>query len=188
MFNNQISDTMKKLFLISTICLMVIALQAQNINGRIIDENAQPLPFANVVLLSLPDSTFIQGAVSDADGLFSIKNEKARGLLKVSSIGYVTQFINCQGGNMGDITLTSDQKMLNEVEIKASRPTYKMTTEGIATNVENTVLSQAGTAEDVLAKIPGLCIASSRFGMPGPSSATTITIFSPSISTSMVPP
>ena len=147
---------MKKLFLVSTMCLMVIALQAQNINGRIIDENAQPLPFANVVLLSLPDSTFVQGAVSDAEGLFSIKTEKTHGLLKVSSIGYVTQFINCQGGNMGDITLTSDQKMLNEVEIKASRPTYKMTTEGIATNVENTVLSQAGTAEDVLAKIPGL--------------------------------
>lgn len=147
---------MKKWFLISTMCLVAMALQAQNINGRIIDESAQPLPFANVVLLSLPDSTFIQGAVSDAEGLFSIKTEKAHGLLKVSSIGYVTQFVDCQGGNMGDITLLPDQQMLNEVVIKASRPTYKMTTEGIATNVENTVLSKAGTAEDVLSKIPGL--------------------------------
>lgn len=147
---------MKKWFFISILCLMAMALQAQNINGRIIDENAQPLPFANVVLLSLPDSTFVQGAVSDAEGLFSIKTEKTHGLLKVSSIGYVTQFVDCQGGNMGNITLILDQQMLNEVEIKASRPTYKMTTEGIATNVENTVLSQAGTAEDVLSKIPGL--------------------------------
>ena len=147
---------MKKLFLVSTMCLMVIALQAQNINGRIIDENAQPLPFANVMLLSLPDSTFIQGAVSDAAGSFSIQTEKTRGLLKVSSIGYTTQFIDCHSGNMGNITLTPDQQMLGEVEIKAMRPTYNMTSEGIATNVENTVLSQAGTAEDVLAKIPGL--------------------------------
>lgn len=147
---------MKKLFLIPIVCLTALAAQAQNINGRIIDEKAQPLPFANVVLLSLPDSTFIYGAVSDADGLFSIKTEKPRGLLKVSSIGYVTQFINCQGGNMGDITLMTDQQMLGEVEITALRPTYKMTTDGVATNVENTVLSKAGTAEGVLSKIPGL--------------------------------
>ena len=62
---------MKKLFLIPIVCLTALAAQAQNINGRIIDEKAQPLPFANVVLLSLPDSTFIYGAVSDADGLRS---------------------------------------------------------------------------------------------------------------------
>ena len=133
-----------------------MAIQAQNINGRVIDENAQPLPFANVVLLSMPDSTFVQGAASDADGVFSVPTEKPQGLLKVSSIGYATQFIDCHSGNMGDITLVPDQQMLGEVEITAMRPTYNMTAEGIATNVENTVLSQAGTAEDVLAKIPGL--------------------------------
>ena len=138
------------------LCLMAMALQAQNINGRIIDEDAQPIPFANVVLLSLPDSTFVQGAVSDADGMFSIQTLKTHGLLKVSSIGYVTYFIDCQGGNIGNITLMTDQQLLGEVEITAMRPTYKMTAEGIATNVENTVLSKAGTAEDVLAKIPGL--------------------------------
>ena len=57
---------------------------------------------------------------------------------------------------MGDITLMTDQQMLGEVEITALRPTYKMTTDGVATNVENTVLSKAGTAEGVLSKIPGL--------------------------------
>lgn len=158
---------MKKLFLISVVCLTALAAQAQNISGRVIDENAQPLPFVNVILLSLPDSTFVQGAVSDADGLFSIKTEKAHGLLKVSSIGYVTQFVDCHGGNMGNITLMPDQQMLSEVEVTAIRPTYKMTTEGIATNVENTVLSQAGTAEDVLSKIPGLTKKSDGFEVFG---------------------
>jgi hypothetical protein len=135
---------------------MAIVAHTQNINGRIIDENVQPLPFANVVLLSLPDSTFVQGAVSDINGQFSIEAKQAQGLLKVSSIGYVSQFINCLGGNVGDIKMIPDQHLLNEVEVTASRPTYKMTSEGIATQVENSVLSKAGTAEDVLAKIPGL--------------------------------
>lgn len=147
---------MKKTFFILTLCLMVIVAQAQNINGRIIDEKVQPLPFANVVLLSLPDSTFVQGAVSDVNGRFSIEAKQAKGLLKVSSIGYVSQFIKCLGGNVGDIKMMPDQHLLNEVEVTASRPTYKMTSEGIATQVEYSVLSKAGTAEDVLAKIPGL--------------------------------
>lgn len=142
---------MKRLLFIPVLCLMVIVAQAQNINGRIIDENDYPLPFVNVVLLSLPDSTFVQGAVSDVNGRFSIEAKQLQGLLKVSSIGYVSQFIDCQSGNVGDIKMFPDQQLLDEVEVTASRPTYKMTSEGIATQVENSVLSKAGTAEDVLA-------------------------------------
>ena len=85
----QISNAVKKTITILTFCLMAIVAHTQNINGRIIDENVQPLPFANVVLLSLPDSTFVQGAVSDINGQFSIKAKQAQGLLKVSSIGYL---------------------------------------------------------------------------------------------------
>lgn len=40
-------------------------LTAQNISGKLVDENNQPLPYANVVLLSLPDSTFISGTISN---------------------------------------------------------------------------------------------------------------------------
>ena len=35
--------------------------KSQDVGGRVIDENGQPLPYVNVVLLSLPDSSFVQG-------------------------------------------------------------------------------------------------------------------------------
>ena len=38
--------------------------------GRVIDEKGEPIPFVNVVLLSLPDSAFVQGATTDTDGVF----------------------------------------------------------------------------------------------------------------------
>lgn len=47
-------------------------LTAQNISGKLVDENNQPLPYANVVLLSLPDSTFISGTISNENGSFPI--------------------------------------------------------------------------------------------------------------------
>ena len=41
-----------------------IGLSAQTVSGKLIDENGQPLPYANVVLLSLPDSAFVGGTIS----------------------------------------------------------------------------------------------------------------------------
>ena len=53
-----------------------------DISGRVIDEQAQPMPFANVVLVSRADSAFIAGAVTKDDGTFSINTDKQDGLLK----------------------------------------------------------------------------------------------------------
>ena len=44
---------------------MTVYAKSQDVGGRVINENGQPLPFVNVVLLSLPDSAFVQGAVTD---------------------------------------------------------------------------------------------------------------------------
>lgn len=40
---------------------------------KLIDENSQPLPYANVVLLSLPDSAFVSGTISGEDGSFTLE-------------------------------------------------------------------------------------------------------------------
>ena len=45
-------------------------LKTQDFGGRVIDEKGEPMPFVNVVLLSLPDSAFVQGAMTDEQGVF----------------------------------------------------------------------------------------------------------------------
>ena len=64
-----------------------------DVGGKIVDENGQPMSFVSVVLLSLPDSTFIQGSVSDDNGDFKLVTPENLGVLKVSSIGYQTLYI-----------------------------------------------------------------------------------------------
>ena len=83
---------MKRLILFSMMCLVAIVSAAQDISGRVIDEQAQPMPFANVVLVNRADSAFIAGAVTKDDGSFSIATDKQDGLLKVSSIGYIIRY------------------------------------------------------------------------------------------------
>lgn len=127
---------------------------AQNITGRIIDEQSQPMPFANVVLVNRVDSTFIAGAVTKDDGTFTIETEKQDDLLKVSSIGYITRFIDAQQGNVGDIQMQPDTQTLGEVTVKGYRPQYKMTTGGMTVDIQNSLLKDVGTADNVLSMLP----------------------------------
>ena len=117
-------------------CLVAIASTAQSISGRVIDEQAQPMPFANVVLVNRSDSAYIAGAVTKDDGSFSIATDNQDGLLKVSSVGYIIRYIDARQGNIGDIQMQPDTQMLGEVVVKGQMPTHKMTTEGVLTTVE----------------------------------------------------
>ena len=158
---NKKTRMMRKITFIFIMCLVTIASNAQCISGRVNDEHSQPMPFANVVLVNRADSSFIAGAVTKDDGTFSIDTYKKDGLLKVSCIGYMTRYIDARTGianplELGDIQMQPDTQMLGEVVVKGQMPTHKMTTEGVLTTVENTLLSKAGTANDVLQQLPGV--------------------------------
>jgi hypothetical protein len=153
---NKIARIMKRLVLFSVMCLVAIASIAQGISGRVIDEQSQPMPFANVVLVNRSDSAFVAGAVTKDDGTFSIATDRNDGLLKVTSVGYIIRYIDARQGNMGDIQMQPDTQMLGEVVVKGSRPLVKMKDDALVTTVEGSYLSKTGTAGDVLGKIPGV--------------------------------
>ena len=129
---------------------------AQTVTGKVEDGSGKPVGFANVVLLSLPDSAFVKGAVTAEDGTFTIDAPCNNGLVKVSSVGYQTAYKRCTGAQMGVIRLKDETLKVGEVVINGTRPSYHLTTEGLTTTVEGTVLSRLGTAEDVLKHVPSL--------------------------------
>ena len=145
---------MKRLILFSMMCLVAIASTAQSISGRVTDEQTQPMPFANVVFLNRSDSAFIAGAVTKDDGTFTIETDRNNGLLKVSSIGYIIRYIDARQGNVGDILMQPDTQTLGEVVVKGERPQYKMTTGGMTVDIQNSLLKDVGTADDVLSMLP----------------------------------
>ena len=82
--------TMKRLSTYLLLLGVAICASGQTLTGKVTDEQQQPLSYANVVFLSLPDSAFVAGAVSGEDGSFSLSAENKKGVLKVSCIGYTT--------------------------------------------------------------------------------------------------
>ncbi len=151
---------MKNIFLKSAILIaammmtMCVSAKTNDIGGKVTDAQGEPLAYVNVVLLSLPDSAFVQGAVTDTEGKFKIVSNRNEGLLQVSFVGYQTQYVKAANGLT--IVLEEDAQMLGEVVVKAQLPKTKLTGEGLQTNVKGSVLEHAGTADDVLAKTPGL--------------------------------
>ena len=138
------------------VTLMTVSAVAKvpDVTGTVLDEKGEPMPFVNVVLLSLPDSSFVQGAMTDDQGHFLISTLKNDGLLRVSSIGYETQYLNPVDGlivKMNEATL-----MLGEVVVKSQLPKTRVKGEAMRTTVEGTILEKAGTVADALARVPSL--------------------------------
>ena len=146
-----------KVFLfVLTGIILPVCLSAQTVSGKLIDENSQPLPYANVVLLSLPDSVFVSGTISGEDGSFTLEATSENQIVKISSIGYKTVCKAVSPVNLGIVQLVSDAQMLGEVVVKGNLPVTRMKGDAMVTSVENSVLSKVGSANDVLTKIPGI--------------------------------
>ena len=151
---------MKRMFLRFTALMaaMVMTMTAQaktqDWGGRVIDEKGEPMPFVNVVLLSLPDSAFVQGSMTNIDGVFKIVTDVNEGLFKVTSVGYQTLYI--KAGQDLTIQMKEDTQLLSEVVVKGQLPKTHAKGDAMRTTVAGTILEKAGTVSDALGKIPSL--------------------------------
>ena len=132
--------------------LVVMTAAADTFTGRVVDEAKAPVPFVNVVLLNASDSAFVAGTTTDGDGAFTLTGNAAKPLIKITYLCYKTLVLDAPGSNLGTITLEPEATVLGEVVVKGQRPAFKLTTEGLKTEVENTLLSKVGTAKAVLEK------------------------------------
>ena len=148
---------MKRYFFTLMMALLVVmTAAADTFTGRVVDEANAPAPFVNVVLLNASDSAFVAGTTTDGDGAFTLTGNAAKPLIKITYLGYKTLVLDAPGSNMGTIALEPEATVLGEVVVKGQRPAFKLTTEGLKTEVENTLLSKVGTAKAVLENLPGV--------------------------------
>ena len=151
---------MKRMFLrfaaLMAAMMMTMTVQAktQDWGGLVVDEKGEPMPYVNVVLLSLPDSVFVQGAMTDEHGVFKIVTNVNNGVFKVSSVGYQTLYINAGEGIT--IQMKEDTQILGEVVVKSQLPKTHAKGDAMRTTVAGTILEKAGTVSDALSKIPSL--------------------------------
>ena len=138
--------------------------EVSKISGKIEDQKGQPVPFANVALIS-PDGGLVDGAVSDEDGNFLIESTKtAKVNLVVSSIGYknfTSATFDLAPGiskDFGVVKIEDEMTGLDEVTVKASRPEIIIEADKTIVNIEGTVMADGSNALDVIGRSPGIFV------------------------------
>jgi hypothetical protein len=145
---------MKQIIMLLLAISAVATAFCREITGRVVGENESPLDYVNVVLYR--DSAYVTGSVTDPNGVFSIDAEINGNLTcKVSFVGYETYVATVPpSGNMGIIRLAPSTVQLGEIVVKATRPSTIMKGNALVTEIEGSSLAIAGTANDVLARVP----------------------------------
>ena len=149
---------MKTFTRLSALCcslLFVQTMAAQKVTGRVVDADGQPLPYTNVVAMSLPDSAFVAGVMTGDDGKFTLDAKDEGRLLRFSSLGYKTVFADVKA-NVGTVRLDALTQVLGEVVVKSDLPKTRLKGEGMVTSVGGTILEHAGTIERLLDRIPNV--------------------------------
>ena len=148
---------MKRILTVTMILLTALAAGAKGKNdwkGKVVDEKGEPVAYANVAVLSKADSTVVCGVVTEEDGTFNIATSETDGIMMVAMLGYKTVYMAPVDGAV--ITLMDDVSLLQSAVATAIMPKTKLTGEGLQTSIRGSVLENAGTANDVLSKTPGV--------------------------------
>lgn len=155
---------MRKITAVSLLLFVLFgSLSAQQIvvHGKVVDQSREPIYSGNVVLYAFPDTTFLTGDAI-AEGKFALKttiNDSI--LMKVNAMGFETRWYTLIRGLTDSIncdTLFMRTADLKTVDIVAMAPVVKNEGSKLSVDVENSSLSAAGTAYEVLENTPGLTI------------------------------
>lgn len=150
--------------LITLICSISFG---QNLTGKIIDTQNQPISFANIVVKDKADDSLITGVISDENGEFSINTKTENVYLEISFIGFTTKKIVPTQPAIGTIVLEEDGQELQEVVITARKKLIQQKVDRLIFNVENTVAGTGGTALDALKVTPSVNVDTDKLAIVG---------------------
>lgn len=105
--------------LLAIVLTSSICANAQSIDGKVMENDSIPVPYATVSLLQASDSAYIAGVIGGEDGSFSFGTNSSGKIVKVSCIGYKTVFLPA-AAHMTIHLLPSEQS-LQGVTVTASR-------------------------------------------------------------------
>ncbi|WP_315319746.1 TonB-dependent receptor domain-containing protein [Prevotella aurantiaca] len=149
---------MKKLYpIIAALTLLSTTAKAQQtIRGWVTDEQRLPIEYANVIALSVRDSSLVTGTVTDKEGVFQLSlSTDMQVFLRVSGIGYEQRNVLLPLiADTLQLKAESDTKAIEGVTVTASRPKMAIRNDALVTTIIGSSLAKAGSGNDVLKRIP----------------------------------
>ena len=160
-------------FLTTTLLLffgILSAVAQHSISGKIIDDQNQPLPYANVILYKIGEEANPKGAVSDENGNYFFKNiASGKYKMAASTIGFKTEKVKefqLNSDKTFNFSLKEESQTLDEVVVKATRPVIRQTAEKLVVDLEKTEMLNSNL-QDVMRKVPGVLVTNNGITIAG---------------------
>lgn len=152
-------------------CLLLLSFvtlsgqKGATVQGRILDQaDDQPIEYASVAVYRLPDSTLVNGVVTDEQGYFEIKDlpTEVQLYVLVQFMGYERYMSPVFQANantdLGLISLVLSTALLEEVEIFAREITSFHRVDRQVFDASQFQNAQGGNATDVLRNLPSVSV------------------------------
>ena len=157
----------KQRLLISALCTMAIAAQAQTlVKGKVIDsENGESLVRSSVMIMTQDSVRMVTGGTTDNGGAFNIKNVKDGAyVVKVSYIGYhdfyrkieVNSSENKGSLAVGTVMMTPNSIELKQAVVTAQMKEVEVKEDTLIFNADAFKVPEGSVLEDLIKKLPGV--------------------------------
>jgi len=136
------------------------------IQGKIIDNTQQPVPFASVALFDNADHSLVKSAVAGEDGSYKLDYFKSGTYtIAITAVGYKeyasTPFEIKEGTGViirENIVMDKNERTLTTVDVKGRKPLVDVRADKTILNVAGTITAVGSTLFDMIRKAPGVRI------------------------------
>ena len=150
---------MKNIILSLLLIISATTAAQTTFRGTLVNPDQKPVSDANIILMSLPDSTLVKGAISNGHGSFELPNptNSKKVLIKITHLEYQEEVLSPTSSNLGTIVLIPTSNELDAVVITARRrPILEQKGTRISTNVAQSTLQKLPNTDMLLNFLPGV--------------------------------
>ena len=150
---------MKNIILSLLLVISATTAAQTTFKGTLVNPDQKPVSDANIILMSLPDSTLVKGVISNGHGSFELPNpaNSKKVLIKITHLEYQEEVLSPTSSNLGTIVLIPTSNELDAVVVTARRrPILEQKGTRISTNVAQSTLQKLPTTDMLLNFLPGV--------------------------------
>jgi hypothetical protein len=150
---------MKNIILSLLLIISATTAAQTTFRGTLVNPDQKPVSDANIILMSLPDSTLVKGVISNGHGSFELPNpaNSKKALIKITHLEYQEKVLSPTSSNLGTIVLIPTSNELDAVVVTARRrPILEQKGTRISTNVAQSTLQKLPTTNILLNFLPGV--------------------------------
>lgn len=145
---------MNKLTILIIMLLALTKAYAQQISGKVMNEQDMPMEYASVALINTADSSLISGGLTDEEGKFVVNDTTHCKTLavRVTSLGYETAYADIPLS--GAIRMQPQAKALEGITVTGVRKFIKHNASGLTVDMEGNPLAKLPSVNDAIRMMP----------------------------------